>query len=107
MLVVLRVLELHDVLDLVGLHHQLEVLDVALVELFAPTPLLLALVVAPFHVLELGLVSHCHGIYFLELGDLGYLHVEGLELMEDLLHKRSSPKIADLSGGLSGAVLLK
>ena len=76
MLVVLRVLELHDVLDLGGLHHRLEVLEVALVEVFGLAPLLLALVVAPFHVLELGLVSHCHGMDFLELGDLEDHHEE-------------------------------
>ena len=79
----------------------------ALVEAFALAPLVLALVVAPFHPLKLGLVSHCHGKDFLKLGDLEDHHVEGLELVEDLLRKRSSPKIADLSGGLSGAVLMK
>ena len=44
---------------------------------------------------------------FLELGDLEDDHVEEGELMEDLHHKMSSPKIADLSGGLSGTVLMK
>ena len=57
--------------------------------------------------LELGLVSHCHGMDFLELGDLEDHHDEESELVEDLHHKRSSPKIADLYGGLSGAVLKK
>ena len=95
------------VLVLEGWRHHLEVLDIALVEIFALAPLLLALVVAPFHVLVLGLVSHCHEMDFLELGDLGGRHVEENELVEDLHRKRSSPKIADLSGGLSGAVLMK
>ena len=44
---------------------------------------------------------------FLELGVLGEHHVDGLELGEDLYHNMSSPKSVDLSGGLSGAVLLK
>ena len=101
MRVVLRVL----VLDGWRLH--IEVLDVALAEVFALAPLVLALVVAPFHVLELGLVSHCHGMDFLELGDLEDRHIEESELVEDLHHKRSSPKIADLYSDLSGAVLKK
>ena len=63
--------------------------------------------VASVHVLELGLVSHCHGMDFLELGDPEDDHVEEGELVADLHHKRSSPKIADLNGGLSGTVLLK
>ena len=90
-----------------GWRVRLEVVAVALVEAFALAPLVLALVVAPFHVLELGLVSHCHGMDFLEHGDLGEHHVEVLELGEDLYHKTSRPKMADLSGGLSGAVFLK
>ena len=90
-----------------GWRLRLEVVAVALVEAFALAPLVLALVVAPFHVLELGLVSHCHGMDCLENGDLGEHHGEGLELGEDLYHKMSSPKGVYLSGGLSGAVLLK
>ena len=101
MRVVLRVL----VLD--GWRHHLDVLDEALVEVFALAPLLLALGILPLHVLELGLVSHCHGMDFLENGDLGGHHVEGLELGEDLYHKMSIPKSVDLSGGLSGDVLLR
>ena len=58
------------------------------------------------HVLDLSLVSHCHGMDFLELGDLEVLDVEGLELVEDLYHRGSSPKSVDLRGGLSGAFLL-
>ena len=92
-----RGLVLHVALVLVELPHRLEVVDVALVEVFP-----LALGVAPFHVLGLGLVSHCHGMDFLELGDHGDHHVDENELGEDLHHKRSSPKIANLSGGLTG-----
>ena len=102
----LQVRVLHGALVLVGLHHHLEVLDVALVGVvLGPRPLELG--VSPFHLLELGLVIHCHGMDFLELGDLEDHHVEGHELVEDLHHKRSSPKIVDLSGGFSGAVLMK
>ena len=107
MRVVFRVLELHNVLDHVGSHHRLEVLGVLLVVVFYLAPLLHALVVAPYHALELDLVSHCDGMDFLELGDLGDHHVEESELVGDLLRKRSSPKIADLSGSLSGIVLMK
>ena len=96
-----------QVLELDGWRHLLEVLDVALVEVFALAPLLLELLGASVHVLELGLVSHCHGMDFLELGDLDDDHVEEGELMADLHHNRSSPKIADLYGDLSGAVLKK
>ena len=70
-------------------------------------PRRLVLGVSPFHVLGLGLVSHCLGMDFLELGDLGEQHVKESEHGEDLHHNRSSPKIANLSSGLSGAVLAK
>ena len=89
-----------------GWRLRLEVVAGARVEAFVLASLVLALVAAPFHVLGLGLVSHCHRMDFLELGDLEVLDVEGLELVEDLYHRRSSPKSVDLSGGLSGAVLL-
>ena len=102
-----RGLVLHGALVLVELHHRLEGLDVVLVEVFSLAPLLLALGVSPFHVLELGLLSRCHRKDFLEFGDLEELDIEGSELVEDLHHKRSSPKIADLYGNLSGAVLKK
>ena len=102
-----RGLVLHGALVLVGLHHRLVVVDVALEEVFALAPFLVALVVAPFHVLRLGLVSHCHGMDFLELGDLGDHHVEESELVEDFHHKRSSSKMADLYDDLSGVVLKK
>ena len=57
---------------LVGLHRCLEVLDVALVEV-ALGPRRLVLGVSLFHVLGLGLVIHCLGKDFLELGDLGII----------------------------------
>ena len=99
---------LHDALVLVELHHLLEVVDVALVEVFALAPLLHeGLGVASIHVLKLGLVIHCHGMDFLELGELDDDHVEEGEFVVYLHHKRSSPKIADLYGDLSGAILKK
>ena len=103
-----RGLVLHVALVLVEVHHRLEGLEVVLVEVFALAPLLHeGLGVASVHVLELGLVIHCHGMDFLELGELDDDHVEEGELVVDLHHKKSSPKIADLYGDLSGAVLKK
>ena len=53
------------------------------------------------------LANHFHGMDFLELGDLEDHHVVESRLVEDLHHKMSSPKIADLYGDLSGTVLKK
>ena len=103
-----RGLVLHVAFVLVEVHHHLEGLEVVLVEVFALAPLLLeGLGVSSVHVLELGLVSHCHRMDFLDLGDLEDDHVEEGELVADLHHKRSSPKIAELYGDLSGAILKK
>ena len=103
-----RGLVLHVALVLVEVHHRREGLGVVLVEVFALAPLLHeGLGVASIHVLELDLVIHCHGMYFLELGELNYDHIKEGELVMDLHHKKSSLKIADLYGDLSGAILKK
>ena len=57
-------------LALAGVHRRLEIVDVDDMVGVALDPWCLALDVSPFHLLGLGLANHCHGIDFLELGDL-------------------------------------
>ena len=97
-------LVLHDFVALARVHRCLKMVDVDDVVGVALDHWHLVIGVSPFHVLGLDLANHCHGMDFLELGELESTRREEMELEEDSHRKKSMPTSGDLSGG---AVLVK